>query len=202
MMMPRTAGIAGLLDQADRNHRLLVVGVELGVEEHVELLGARGAVHDLLEGVAKEIDGVVALQEAGILGEDRALLDLLHVLVEGDGAVLAKKLVHLVLQLQEIEVVGFGRARARERAGDRLRDLSERLAGCGDEQRADRGTENDDELSGLDENVQGAVLEEVSSDHSPEDDDESDEREHRSRRGRSSPAAPPSWGFRCVTPKT
>jgi hypothetical protein len=104
--------VGGALQQGDRETRLLVIRLELGVEQDVELLGGDTAVHDVLQRVAKELDRGTALQERRVLREDRALLEVGHVLVEGDGTVHAKEREHLVLQLQQLEIVRLRRHRS------------------------------------------------------------------------------------------
>ena len=186
MMMPSTAatmprpGRASLVVRIrrDRDVRLLVVRLELVVEQQVELLGRGGAVDDLLERVAEEVDRVVVLQERRVLAEDRALLHVVDVLVERDRAVLADEREHLVLQLQQLQVVVVGRHLGRERRLEGAEHLVAHLAGRRDDQRAERGAADDDELVGLPEDGEVAARHGEPAEDRGEDDDEADDGEH------------------------
>jgi hypothetical protein len=52
---------------------LVVMRVEVGTQDHLEVVRAHGAVHEHAQRLAREVDGVGPGQHGRVRGEDRAL---------------------------------------------------------------------------------------------------------------------------------
>ena len=175
--------VADGLDEAGREVTLELERIELGVEQRLEVVG-RDAVDDLLERLGEERQRVVRLGDAGILLEDVGLRGIVDVGLEREHALAAREHEQLVLALEEVEVVRLLRDRSSFIDDlDRVEDALLHQAGSRRDERADRRTEDDDELRRLDQYAEMAAgHREPAADSSEHDEDSGQCHDNRANR--------------------
>jgi hypothetical protein len=142
--------VADDLQQPGREVTFRLDGVELCFEQLLEVIGG-DAVDDLLQRLGEERRRVMLLVHARILLEDVRLRRLVDVRFEGEHALASREHEHLVLALQQIEVVALLRDVLLQRELHDALDARLHLSRCRGHQRTRGGAEDDDELRGLDE---------------------------------------------------
>ena len=148
--------VARATQECDGRLLLGVVGLDLGVEQ-LGQVARRAAVNELLEPLHQEVERVMALGDARVLGEERALGAVVDVVLERQNALAPHDAEELVEELQEVEVVLLLRCGVLEAALDRAEQPGARLAGRGGEDGADGRATDDDELVRLDQHRQRAA---------------------------------------------
>jgi hypothetical protein len=163
----------------------VVSGLDLDVEQAVELVRRDARRDDDLEVVADEVQEVLLLRDGRELPEQRALIGVLDVRLDGDEPLLADLGEHLVQQRQQLEVMLLAVIGRPEDGADAAGDLRDDLGRRGDEERADGRAADDHELRRLEQDGEVPVLHQV-----PADDGHHD---HPNRCGRHlSPPSRPS----------
>ncbi|KAG1260495.1 hypothetical protein G6F66_014411 [Rhizopus arrhizus] len=106
----------------------------------------------------------------------------------------ARLVEQFVQQAEHIDVVLLLVTRALEHADHGLQGLLDRLGRGADQERAQCGTADDDQLVGLPQRPQPTVCAEVAAQHADDDDQESNDDEHGATQGAGiSPCRPFTW---------
>ena len=142
----------------------------------VEGLDAAGDHH--AQRVADEVAGVVILQERGKFGEELALLRHFDVLLDGEIAFAPRLGEHAEHHAQRLEIAVLAVARGAEDGADAGGDAFEDVHRVGDEQGAERGAADDEQLRRLHQHQQVALFHKVATQYRAEDDKDSEDGKH------------------------
>jgi hypothetical protein len=148
------------------------------VHHLVQIEGIHAPGHRHAHGVADEMLDVMILEEVGIGAEDRALRRLLDVRLNRQhprAPDLVQKLIH---HLQRGEITILAEVRLPEHPHHPGDDLLHRVNGIGNQQRAARRPDNDQELGRLHQNRQVPLLHQEAANHGSENHQDSNDGEH------------------------
>ncbi|MPL88735.1 hypothetical protein SDC9_34762 [bioreactor metagenome] len=169
------------LDRVARLHRVLVIGLELLVEDLLDLMRVvvihRGGAHR----VADHLDRLVILHDFRIFLENRRALRRLDMFLDGDG-VLPHQPDQLEQQAQQVAIVGGLPGRAAEHLAEVAQRVPDRRKAVRQQERARRGTADHDQLERhrLQDDADLAACRDEAAEHHHEDDDHPDNADHSS----------------------
>ncbi len=156
-----------------------MVHFEVFVHQRFEIVRADAAEDDHLDRIGEEADRAMIGEEARILRHDRAADRVVAVRLERHHAGLLRQLEHLIQHGQQIEIVILRLSRP-EQAGELPEHLLDHHHRRADQQRADGGPADDQELRGLVEHQQLAAVHQVSTCHGCHHYEDADNQQHLS----------------------
>ena len=170
--------IAHLGDRIDRNLAFVVMRFDLDVHQVFDLERIEIAADHQAQIVGEKFHAVVIAQYAPILGEDWALLRIVDVRFDRHQAFLAHFGEDVVEQGQQFQVQRlrvFGTFQHRRQSLERALDDLSRIR---DEECAARGSEDHEQLDGLDQGTEVSAGEGEAPEHGAHDDDVTDDYKH------------------------
>ena len=156
---------------------------QLQFQQRFQLMRLDVAADHQAQTVGDEIDQVVVGLHLGVVAEQRAFGRALDMIFQRHEAFAAGLVEQFIEQAEHIDVVLLLVARALEHTHHGLQGLLDRLGRGTDQEGAERGAADDDQLIGLPEGTQAAVGTEVAPDHADDDDQESNDDEHGATQG-------------------
>jgi len=168
--------IGHLLHRVAGFSRFLVMGLELVLEETLELVRIQIATDDQAQTVGDELDHVMIREDARILGEHLALLGRLDVRLDRQHAGLPDLHQDVVQELEQIQIVPAlvaGRFQQTDGGGKGLLHDLHRVAG---QEGAESRAQDDDELARVIQQQDAAAFHQKAAKDASENEDGADDR--------------------------
>jgi hypothetical protein len=170
------------LDRVGNLRALAVVGLDLLVDQRFHLVRVVGAEHHHAQVVAHERPGVMVLVEDREGPEEIALLRILDVRLEGEHPLGLGDLEDRVHQAEKLEVTVLGVARSLHHLAERRAGLGEHRFRVADDERADGGADDDQDLERLPEDEEVPAVGDIAAKHGQDNDDRAADEKHECRR--------------------
>jgi hypothetical protein len=158
--------------------RFLVVRLQFVVEQAFQLVRIQIAADDQTQAIGDEFDHVVVGQDARIVGEELALLRMLHVCFNREHAGLADLDQNVVDQFQQVDIVLALVLGALDQPHGSAKGALDDLQRIADDERAQCGANDGDHFARMPQQQNAAAFHDERDHHAQQNDDRTNDREH------------------------
>src|SRR5579864_6290520 len=117
-------------------------------------------------------------KEFWVLTENRTFVGVFNIRLQGHQTLAPSFIQQLVGELQRSQIALAGEFRPLEYTGHSMCDVLQHMQRVGNQDRARSGSSNNEQLGGLKQDPQGAMLHQISAGYGTENDDDPNDRKH------------------------